>query len=303
MNELDLLKGLKDIFQIRNNVALGIGDDCAAIEYDNKHLMLLASDQLISGVHFPDDTPPEKAAAKLLKRNLSDIAAMGGSPQHALLNLAVNAYDGQWIRCFFQGLEACAREYNVCVCGGDLASLKHNSNMNKNTLVASLTITGIVDKKNLCLRSAARAGDLLCVTGTLGDSFSSGKHLDFTPRLSEGHFLAGTFTHCMIDISDGLLLDASRLAEASNLDIELSCADIPLNNCTLAQALGDGEDYELLFAVSEEKFPVLKAQWPFDIPLSRIGVFHTKRGAESCVYDAADYKALLDKFDGGYIHR
>ena len=139
----------------------------------------------------------------------------------------------------------------------------------------SLTILGKVEREKLCLRKNVREGDLLFSTGCFGNSFRSGHHLHFRPRLAEARFLAGDFTCAMQDVSDGLLKDAARLAEASELALVLEPERIPLREgAVLPDALTDGEDYELLFAVPEDRCTALEKAWPFpDTPLSRIGRF------------------------------
>jgi thiamine-monophosphate kinase len=270
INELKLLSEILPKLHGDNDVKVGPGDDCAVVEHGGV-LVLLAVDQLIGNVHYLfDETEPEIVGAKLLKRNLSDIAAMGGTPRYALVALASSNAGLDWLRRFFAGLEAEAVKYNVSIVGGDISSSKKGM-----PPVASLTICGYVKHGETCLRSNAVPGNLLYATGKFGNSFKSGHHLDFSPRLEEARFLAGKFTNTMIDVSDGLLQDSRRLAVASGCGLILDSDQVPLRDgADIEAALTEGEDYELLFAVSREKFQELENSWPFeDVPLTRIGMF------------------------------
>jgi len=270
MDELEILHRVLPLLPQNHDTVVGPGDDCAIIKIGNE-FQLLAVDQVVSGVHYvPGKTPAGVVAAKLLKRNLSDIAAMGGKPHCALLTLAGNIDNDQWYLDFFAGLAATAEQYEVAVSGGDLASLPPGCP--PDCMVATLTITGKVAPEQICLRRNATVGDKIFVTGQFGDSFKSQHHLNFTPRLKEAGFLAGRFTRSMIDVSDGLLLDLGRIAAASKVGMELHCEDIPRRpGASIEQALGDGEDYELIMAVPEDAAENLQRQWPFSTLLTEVG--------------------------------
>ncbi len=274
MNEKDLLDRIPNIFPQRGEVLIGPGDDCAVLDFGLDKFYLMAVDQLVSDIHYKKSSAfAAKIAKKLLNRNLSDIAAMGGVPAHALLTMTLSkatASDNYWIDEFLNTLAHEAEQWNISVCGGDISST------NADTDSFSLTITGWVAKESLSLRSSAKFEDLLFATGLFGNSFSSGHHINFTPRVEAAKFLAGAFTNTMIDVSDGVLLDSARLAEMSKLGLCLNPEAIPpRNNANIAQRLTDGEDYELLFAVHPEKAVFLINEWPFDdIPLTQIGVFN-----------------------------
>ncbi len=269
MNELKLIRHITPLLKQNADTVVGPGDDCAVVRVGGE-LLLLAVDQVVSGVHYLPSTPPEKVAEKLLKRNLSDIAAMGGTPFCALLTLAGNIVDENWYLRFFDRLAVAAEHYGVSVSGGDIATLPPDSPAE--SLVATLTITGKVEGNKICCRSRAVPGQVVMATGCFGNSFYSQHHLDFEPRLAEGLFLAGTYTNCMIDVSDGLLLDAGRIAEASGVGMEFDCQSIPLRpGATPEGALTDGEDYELVFTVDQDKLPFLRSAWPFKTPLTVIG--------------------------------
>lgn len=265
-----MLKRVLPSLRQGNSVVVGPGDDCAVLDVGLDHLLLAAVDQVAGNVHYRlDSTPPELIAAKLLKRNLSDIAAMGGSASWALLALASTRRDEAWYAGFYGGLETEAARWEVSICGGDLTTLRQSVPGE----VASLTILGTVARTSMALRSNASPGELLYATGRFGNSYASEHHLRFQPRLREGRFLAGTFTRTMIDVSDGLLLDSGRLAAASRVGIELWPDSVPCRSgATLEQAMGDGEDYELLFSASPEAAAELERSWPFpEVLLTRIG--------------------------------
>ncbi len=300
IHELDILAGLLPELKVGPDVPVGPGDDCAAIDLGGGLLLLAAVDQLIGGIHFiPGETPPQVAGAKLLKRNLSDIAAMGGIPKWALLTLAADGRSDQYLLDFALGAAAEAGRYGVAIVGGDLAALPPGSNLEATTL----TILGTVPAAEIVRRSGARPNDVLFVTGKLGNSFGSGRHLTFAPRLAEGRFLAqNAYASAMIDLSDGCLLDASRLGAASGVAIELDPARLPCHpDANLEGALGDGEDYELLFTVPAARAEELAANWPTGFaPLSRIGRV-LAAGTPGGVF-APDGDHLLKNRRSGYVH-
>ena len=241
IDEADILKKLPSLLPLTRRIAAGAGDDCAVITMPGDNDLLAAADQVIENIHFLPETPPYDAGKKLMNRTLSDIAAMGGTPLTALLTIAVNGKSMQWVTDFLKGAADAGMRYNVPVCGGDTAKLPAPG------AVATLTILGEVPKGKSILRSGAEPGDLLYITGPVGNSFKSNHHLHFTPRLAESRLIA-PFATAMIDISDGLLLDAARIAESSSVTLLLDLEQIPLRpGAEKPQAFSDGEDYELLF--------------------------------------------------------
>lgn len=245
------------------------GDDCAALRWQKDRWLLAAADQIIGDVHyFMDRTSPEEAGAKLLKRNLSDIAAMGGIPRWALLTLAVGkGLPEEYAQAFARGVEQCARSCQMSVVGGDYAALP-----GERQLVATLSILGEVEPEKIALRANARPGDLVVVSGTLGNTLVSNHHLHFQPRLQEGRWLAGSYTCCMMDISDGLAADLPKLAAASQVDVEVEVENLPLRSgADYYSAWSDGEDYELLFTLPPQHWRRLCREWPFDTLLTVIG--------------------------------
>ncbi len=277
------------------------GDDCAAVDQGGGRLLLLAVDQVVAERHYQLQGPAAAGAAaagrKLLARNLSDIAAMGGIPQYCLVALAAPAEQSpEWLARFLDGVATLGAEFNVHMIGGDLSGTRQD-------IVASLTIVGNVQATNICRRNGAAAGDALYVTGVLGSAVATGHHLTFTPRCAAGRWLADNhLVNAMIDISDGTLLDCRRLCEASGVAAVIDTERLPLRapQTTIGAALTEGEDYELLFAVPPHQQEKLVRDWPFaNIPLTRIG--HITAGRTPEIRDQHG-NLLSDNARLGYDH-
>lgn len=222
----------------------GIGDDCAVLA-PARGPQLITVDPVIYGRHFDDGVPARAVGAKLLKRNLSDLAAMGGRPTAAVLALTLDArVSVGWLEGFYRGLAASARRYRVPVVGGDIAQAD-------GIVAASLTLVGAATGPRVLTRSGARRGDWIFVTGRLGGSLRSGHHFKFAPRLAEGAWLARRpEVRAMMDVSDGLAKDLHALTPRGTV-AALDAATLPRRaNCDVRAALVDGEDYELVLAVS-----------------------------------------------------
>jgi thiamine-monophosphate kinase len=268
-------------------VLVGPGDDCAVLAPAHVPL-LLTTDQLIEGRHFALNADPatpidpatpglltlEQVARKAVARSVSDIAAMGGTPAWSLGTGALPATtSAQDARTLTDALHHFARRWGCPMVGGDIA-------ITTGPMVLTVTVGGVPHpRRGPVLRSTARVGDVICVTGALGGSLASGHHALFTPRIREAQGLCTLLQsalHAMIDLSDGLGLDAARLARASGVQVELDAAAVPISpsamnvvparglarsvgppqansspglTAALAAALSDGEDYELLLAV------------------------------------------------------
>ncbi len=248
LSEKEIIGRLKNIFgDLMPPSPFGPGDDCAIIDNPPPNSKLYAtSDSVIMGVHFSPETSPERAGAKLLNRNASDIASMGGRPYCAITsavfskNLSLNWLDG-----FCKGLSDSASKLGVKIVGGDCASVKGDY------FSMHLTMLGVSTLRPL-LRTGASIGDKICVTGSLGLSFETGHHLDFSPRLREGELLAiDENVSACTDLSDGIASDILNLLPESAAAI-LDEASLPLRKFSgklakIENALTDGEDYELLF--------------------------------------------------------
>ncbi len=269
-NEDKLLTELLRLVPVPIDQPLGPGDDCAATHGPGKgEVLLLKTDCVAEGVHFLRSDDPARVGWKALCRPLSDIAAMGGVPQQALITFfsPPDLDVGYWKK-FYLGIGKAARRFGVTIAGGEMSRQPSG-------IAVSITLTGLVPEKQLLQRSGGRPGDKLFITGRLGGSIA-GHHLDFVPRLAEGRWLAEKIgPSAMMDISDGLGADLPRLARASGCGFEVNLADIPCRRgCRTEQALSDGEDYELLFAVSPKKAVKLIDRWVEvfpKTPLSCIG--------------------------------
>ena len=275
------------------DVRVGAGDDCAVIGRPRDvRWQLLKTDAVIEGVHFLPDEDPRRSGWKALCRAISDIAAMGGTPQHALITLAAPpATDFARVRGLYAGLRKAARRFGVSIVGGETAR-------SPGPIFLNVALTGTVERTRCILRSGGRPGDALYVTGHLGGSLA-GKHLDFIPRLTEARWLTENFRlHALMDLSDGLAADLPRLATASHCAFLLDESAVPkTTGCTTQQALADGEDYELLFALPLRAATTLEASWKHRfprLPLTRIGALLKQsaiRNQQSAIPNGFDHFA------------
>ena len=228
-------------------LVVGPGDDCAVIRSASGEVSLLTTDQLIEARHFESTTDLNLIARKAIARSVSDIAAMGGIPTWSLAT-AVLPKDYPHADQLFDAMSKWAKHWHCPLIGGDIAS--HGSADHPLTL--TVTIGGSMNKDSSpVLRSGAKPGDHLYLTGQVGGSFDSGWHMLFEPRLHAGQWAAANDIHAMMDVSDGLGRDADRIAKASGIIIELDATKLPINHrCTdWRQAVSEGEDYELLMCI------------------------------------------------------
>jgi len=276
LSETELIQRLTENLPADSSVLTGPGDDCAVLDWSGSKL-LFKTDAIVEGIHFDRDTPPEAIGRKALARALSDIAAMAGTPTHALITLGVHAdMEPSLIEAVYQGLRDCAREHHVNIVGGETTSLSQ--------LTLSISLIGKASKP--MLRTGSAVGDAIFVSGELGGSLA-GHHLNFDPRLKEARWLSDQdIVHAMIDLSDGLATDLRHLlsdqtgAELLTRALPIRRAakerarDNPSGKTALLAALTDGEDYELLFTVSpKDAVPLLdgwKSAFP-ETPLHCIG--------------------------------
>ncbi len=281
LRELQLIEKLTQRTLLPSQtVRCGVGDDAAVLRLGPFEL-LLASDMLVDGTHFDlSRTDPIRVGRKALSVNLSDIAAMAGEPLAAVVSLALpREVPDALVERLYDGLAERARHYRCPIVGGDTVGTD-------GPLAVSVAVLGKVEPGGAVLRSGARPGDRLLVTGQLGGSLA-GKHLDFAPRLAEARYLKEhAELHALIDLSDGLAPDAYRLAAASGVRVVLLAEAIPVAESlrgqpdALERALTDGEDFELLAAVSPRGLPALLADWPFDAQLTEVGYVEVGRGVE-----------------------
>lgn len=245
IGEFGLIKRFQRKISLNSSVIKGSGDDCAVLKFDQHSYQLFTCDMIVEGVDFLKNADLRLVGQKSLAISISDIAACGGIPKHAVvaLGLPKNMRVDQIDR-LSKGIFDFARKYKINIVGGDLSA--------SSKLIIDVSMLGQVQKDKLCLRSGARAGDLIMVSGEFGGSIK-GKHLKFTPRLKEAQFLVNNFKiNAMIDVSDGLVADLGHILEESSRGAVLYESLIPLSKQAenTQEALCSGEEFELLFTAS-----------------------------------------------------
>ena len=254
----------------RRDVVLGIGDDCALLAPAERQHIAVTTDTLVSGVHFPLDTTPRAIGHKAIAVNLSDLAAMGAEPTWISLALTLPKFDHQWLEEFSAGLFELCEYYNIQLIGGDTT---------QGPLSVTVTAQGLVPVDTHISRSGAKSGDWIYVTGELGDAALALQHiqgkvvienvfkeqvlskLDYPkPRVLAGQNLR-EYASSAIDLSDGIIADLGHICEASGVGANIVLDSLPLSEVlkktlgleqAIELALAGGDDYELLFTVSED---------------------------------------------------
>ncbi len=278
MNEFELIARLTAGLPGNSTVVAGAGDDCALLDLGTPgRWILFKADAVVEGVHFLAGTAGRLVGRKALARCLSDIAANAGTPTAALVTLGLpENYDPERVIEVYEGLNALAREFNVAIVGGE-------TTRNPGGLFLSISMLGTVEKSRCPLRSGAKPGDAIFVSGELGGSID-GKHLEFVPRIEEARWLAANFPlHAMIDLSDGLAGDLRHVLKASGVGAELLAKAIPVSRAAklraranlsdkppLLAALTDGEDFELLFTVPGSSAVAALDGWKKSFPATRL---------------------------------
>ncbi|WP_180130783.1 thiamine-phosphate kinase [Acinetobacter sp. YH12057] len=259
-------------------VDLGVGDDSALLTPPPQQQLVICTDTLVAGRHFPLDTNPHAIGWKSVAVNLSDIAAMGAKPHSILLALSLPQIDHEWLKGFSHGLYDCCDQFGVSLIGGDTTQSPH--------LTISVTALGWIDIGKAVTRSGAQVGDFICVSGQVGDAAYGLQHLghplqkrlDYpTPRCQLGQQLKG-LAHSMIDVSDGLAQDLGHILHASKVGAEIELDQLPIDDHVkqLQQesqwqyALAGGDDYELCFTISPQNYQKL-LQLKLDVNISKIG--------------------------------
>jgi thiamine-monophosphate kinase len=322
-------EGLDEFARIRRFFAplagpggLGLLDDAALVDCPPGRRLVVTTDALVEGVHYLAEDPPDLVARKLLRVNLSDLAAMGARPRHYLLTTVLPAALGEdWLAGFAAGLEADQRQFAVDLIGGDSAATPGPA-------VLSLTAIGEVAANAEIRRGGARPDDLLWVSGTIGDAWLGlavlrGVHSDLAaehraalvaryrlpePRVALGLRLSG-IAHAMIDVSDGLVADLGHICEVSGVGAVVEAARLPLSPAAQALAAGEpgllprlavgGDDYELLFAApAAATGAICDLSSALALPVTRIGRIEGGSGVR--LVDAAGRAIALAA--GGYRH-
>ncbi len=296
----------------RDDVLLGIGDDCALLSVPDGKQLAISTDTLISGVHFPESTSPYDIAYKSLAVNLSDLAAMGAQPAWCSLAITLPDEDKLWLENFIKGFAGLASKHKVQLIGGDTT---------RGTLSITIQVMGFVDAAKALRRDKAKIGDDIYVSGTIGDAglglqqvLNNSTHKSFcvsrlnqpTPRIELGENLVG-ISACAIDVSDGLLADLEHIVQQSSVAAEIDVTAIPLSaelqthyagNINWSEVLSAGDDYELCFtAPSLYQKDIADLQNKLNLPLTRIGRIVEGRGIE-CL----ENKKKLDIQKTGYNH-
>jgi len=302
--------------------AFSLTDDAAVLDLTAGHRLVAASDTLVEGVHFFSNDPASDIALKLLAVNLSDFAAMGARPKTYLLNIALpDSINDNWLESFSAGLAQSQEQYRVTLVGGDSVSTP-------GPLTLSLTLLGEIAEGKELRRNSARAGDLIYVSGTIGDAALglklrqnaldglTGGDRDYLleryrrpiPRLALGQALTG-LARAAIDISDGLVADLMHMCRQSGLAAELAAPAVPLSSggraalgrdpALIEAVLTGGDDYELLFAVAQDRANEISAlAIKLDLPLTRIGHFRAGEGVR--IIDATGDE--IEFSSAGYRH-
>jgi len=280
IGEDQLLQLIADYFAKNYPEGLtGIGDDCAVIPISEKKFQLITTDCLIENTHFIlDKISPEDLGYKSIAVNLSDIAAMGGTPKYALLSIALkNTLDEKWLNEFIQGIKSALKQYNVLLLGGDTVASEKEISIN-------VTLIGEADSDKIKYRDTAQTDDIICVTGNLGDSYAGfqcllqsinnpeliNAHHHPSAHIEQGKFLSQfKEVHAMMDLSDGLQQDLEKLCKASNCGAEVHLEKLPTSQALKEfaketaeeiAAVG-GEDYCLLLTIAKEAYPNIVKQY------------------------------------------
>ena len=267
-----LLGQLFSRLSLGKEVVNGLGDDCAVVETrDHRNLFVLKTDCVVAGMHFLPTANALHVGWKAMMRPLSDFAATSAVPQFALITLiAPDKTNVEWVEQLYGGLSRAAKRFKVSIVGGEMSGTP-------GPMAISVSVVGFVERNRCVSRRGGKAGDDLFVTGRLGGGLKQ-KHLQFVPRIVESRWLTRNFPiHAMMDLSDGLGADLPRLAKASRVGFAIELESLPLaRGAKIDNAISEGEDYELLFAISRRERNRLLRSWQKRFPrllLTRIGFF------------------------------
>ena len=281
-------------------VFAGSADDCAIVKTPrSEKYLVLKTDCVVEGVHFAHDTNASDVGWKAMMRPLSDFAAASAVPQFTLITLIVSQETKlAWVQGLYRGLRRAANRFKVSIVGGETSNTQGPS-------AIAVSVIGFVEKSRATSRRGGKSGDDLFVTGRLGGALKR-KHLKFIARIAESRWLTRNFSiHAMMDLSDGLGADLPRLARASKLGFEIEPENLPLaRGATIDNAISEGEDYELLFAISPREKTRLEREWRRKFPkvlVTRIGSL-TRKSPVTDAKQRPGFPIANRKLPGGYLH-
>ena len=303
MDEFELIRRFFSRDLVSRDVVVGVGDDGALLRPTPGHDQVHVIDTLVEGVHFPANIDAADIGYRVVAVNLSDIAAMGATPRWMTLALTLWDKDEQWVGRFADGLYSAAREHDVALVGGDTTQ--------GDAVVATVHLTGEVEQGRALLRSGARVGDTVYVTGTVGDAAAGltllqsdvvdeallQRFLRPVARIEQGRALLGRAS-AAIDISDGLVADLGKLAQASGVGAEIDIASVPLSAAMLQRydrdsaeqfALTGGDDYELCFTAPAGAIAELDGIAAIGVVTDGDGVV-CRRGGQIVEVDSSGYR-------------
>jgi thiamine-monophosphate kinase len=313
LSEFDLIRDhFTRVGSGRSDVSTGVGDDCALLCVPPGSELAVSIDTLVSGVHFLADCDPEGLGHKCLAVGLSDLAAMGAEPAWATLALTIPRADEAWLSAFSRGFADLAEAHGVELVGGDTT---------RGPLTISVQVHGLVPQGQALRRSGARPGDLVCVSGTLGDAGLALRLLNAAepvpaflrrrlerpePRVTLGLALRG-IASAMIDLSDGLAADLGHILEASGVGAAIQLAYLPVSpevreglasgpDWTLPLASGD--DYELCFCIPERhRAQILALEERLDIRIAVVGLVTPGNGLRCLLEDGSTWQSDASGYD------
>ena len=318
LGEFELIERYFKTPAVRDDVVLGTGDDCAVVDVPTGKQLVVTTDTLVNGVHFPVTTSPENIAYKSVAVNLSDLAAMGAEPAWVTLSLTLPESDENWLARFASSFIETLHNYNIQLIGGDTTH---------GPLSITVQAMGLVADNHMMRRDAARSGDAIYVTGTIGDAATGLSLLfDEAPHDEDAEWLinrlnqpqprvefgrqAVQYCRCAIDISDGLAADLGHIIKASRCGATVNLVDLPLSRQLINKqggldaidwnrVLTGGDDYELLLVVPDYKEQSLLAVASrLSLPLSKIGTIKEEPGLSFIKED----NSVLTLNGSGYEH-